>query len=63
MAELQQHAHDPAELERRVQTLEEDPAKLAKLKAIADLFVQLPESRSEAYLPVSGDGRRSATSR
>jgi hypothetical protein len=50
MSELQRHAHDPAELDRRVQTMEEDPEKLARLKAIADMFVQLPDSRREDYL-------------
>jgi hypothetical protein len=52
-AEVQQHAHDPGALDQRVQTLDEDPAKIAKLKAFADRFVQLPTSRSESYLPSS----------
>jgi hypothetical protein len=52
-ADVQQHAHDPGALEQRVQTLDEDPAKLAKLKALADMFVQLPTPRSESYLPSS----------
>ncbi|MEY4545463.1 MAG: hypothetical protein RL685_1658 [Pseudomonadota bacterium] len=51
MKELQQHAHDPAALEKRVQQIEEDPQKVAKLRAIADMFVKMPASRGESYLP------------
>jgi hypothetical protein len=54
MKDLQQHAHDPGELEKRVQTIEEDPQKVAKLRAIADMFLKLPASRGEAYLPTGG---------
>ena len=53
-AEIQRHAANPAELERAVQGLDEDPAKLARLKALADLLVQLPTPRGDAYLPASG---------
>lgn len=52
-ADIQQHAHDPRELDRRVQTFDEDPVKLAKLRALADMLVQLPPPRSESYLPSS----------
>ncbi|MEY2931719.1 MAG: hypothetical protein RL033_2468 [Pseudomonadota bacterium] len=54
MKELQQYAHDPAELEKRVQRIEEDPQKVAKLRAIADMFVKMPASRGEGYLPTGG---------
>jgi hypothetical protein len=53
-AEIQRHAANPAELERAVQELDADPAKLARLKALADMLVQLPAPRGEAYLPSSG---------
>jgi hypothetical protein len=59
-AEIQRHAANSAELERAVQGLDEDPAKLARLKALADLFVQLPPPRGDAYMPSSG---RSTTGR
>jgi hypothetical protein len=51
MKELQRHAHDPQELDARVQSMESDPQKLAKLRAMAELLVKLPPSRSDAYLP------------
>ena len=53
-AEIQRHAAKPAELEQALQGLDEDPAKLARLKALADMLVQLPTPRGEAYLPSSG---------
>lgn len=62
MKDLQQHAHDPRELEKRVQAIEEDPQKVARLRAIADMFVKLPPSRGESYLP-AGDTRPSTPSR
>ncbi|MEO8179660.1 MAG: hypothetical protein ABI895_12575 [Deltaproteobacteria bacterium] len=58
-AEVQQHAHNPGELAEHVQTLDEDPAKLAKLRAFAETFVQLPPPRGEAYLPSSSRSRPS----
>lgn len=53
-ADVQQHAASPAELERALQGLDNDPAKLARLKALADMLVQLPTPRGDAYLPSSG---------
>jgi len=58
-AEVQQHAHNPGELAEQVQTLDEDPAKLAKLRAFAETFVQLPPPRGEGYLPSSRGSRPS----
>jgi len=60
MSDLQAHAHDPQELERRVQAMEQDPQQLARLKAMAEMFVQLPPSRLEPYLP-SGEAASSST--
>lgn len=51
MSDLQAHAHDPDELARRVQSMEQDPQQLARLKALAEMFVQLPPSRLEPYMP------------
>lgn len=62
MKDLQQNAHDPAELEKRVQTIEEDPQKVAKLRALADMFLKMPASRGEAYLP-TGETAPSTPSR
>jgi hypothetical protein len=53
VAEVQQHAHNPGELDQQVQTLDEDPAKLARLKAFADMFMKLPTPRGDGYLPSS----------
>jgi len=50
MSDLQAHADDPKELERRVQTMEENPEQLARLKALAEMFVQLPPSRLDPYM-------------
>lgn len=62
-AEIQQHAANPAELEKAVQSLDEDPAKIARLKALADMFVQLPPPRGDAYLPASGSSAAPAAPR
>ena len=62
-AEIQQHAAKPAELERALQGLDEDPAKLARLKALAEMLVQLPAPRGEAYLPSSGSSGTSTAAR
>jgi hypothetical protein len=59
-AEIQRHAANPAELERALQGLDADPAKLARLKALADTLVQLPTPKGEAYLPSSGSGTGAA---
>lgn len=53
-AEIQRHSANPAELEHALQGLDEDPAKIARLKALADMLVQLPTPRGDAYLPSSG---------
>jgi hypothetical protein len=63
MSDLQAHAHDPHELEQRVQTLEDDPEQLARLKALAEMFVQLPPSRVEPYMPARESGAVSTGSR
>jgi len=63
MSDLQAHAHDPNELERRVQTMEENPEQLARLKALAEMFVQLPPSRLEPYMPAREAGAVSPGSR
>jgi hypothetical protein len=63
VAEVQRHAEDPAELDRQVQTLDEDPAKLAKLKALADMFMKLPTPRSDDYLPSPSGAERHSTAR
>lgn len=52
--EVQRHAANPAELERALQGIDDNPAKLARLKALADLLVKLPPPRGDAYLPSSG---------
>jgi hypothetical protein len=62
-AEIQRHAANPAELERAVQGLDADPAKLARLKALADMLVQLPTPRGDAYLPSSGSSAPGASAR
>jgi hypothetical protein len=53
MKELQRYSHDPQELEQRVQGMEQDPQKLAKLRAFADMFLKLPASPSDGYLPAA----------
>lgn len=63
VAEVQQRAHSPQDLDREVQTLDADPAKLAKLKAVADLFVKLPPSRGDDYLPSSSGVVRPSSAR
>ena len=63
VAEVQQHAHDPAELDHQVQTLDADPAKLARLKALADMFIKLPTPRSDDYLPSSSGAEPHPTAR
>lgn len=63
MSDLQAHAHDPNELERRVQTMEENPEQLARLKALAEMFVQLPPSRLEPYMSPREGGAVSTGSR
>jgi hypothetical protein len=62
VAEVQRHAHNPSELEQQVQELDEDPKKLAKLKAFADMFVKLPPARGDSYFP-SPSGEQPSTSR
>lgn len=52
-AQVQQYAHNPGALDKQVQTLDEDPAKLAKLRALAEMFMQLPPPRGDSYLPSS----------
>ena len=44
-------AHDPKALDERVQVTEYDAQKVAKLKALAEQFVELPPPRGERYLP------------
>jgi len=61
-AQVEQYAHNPGELDKQLQTLEEDPAKLAKLRAFAEMFVQLPPPRGDGYLP-SSSGPPSSTAR
>jgi hypothetical protein len=56
MSDLQAHAHEPDELARRVQSMEQDPEQLARLKALAEVFVQLPPSRTDAYMPTREGG-------
>jgi len=63
MSDLQAHAHDPNELARRVQTMEQNPEQLARLKALAEMFVQLPPSRLEPYMPARESGAVSTGSR
>jgi len=63
VAEVQQNAHDPAELDHRIQTLDEDPAKLARLKALADMFMKLPTPRGDDYLPSSSGAERDSPAR
>jgi len=63
MSELQAHAHDPNELVRRVQAMDQDPEQLARLKALAEMFVQLPPSRLEPYMPARETGAASRGSR
>ena len=63
VAEVQRHAESPAELDRQVQTLDEDPAKLAKLKALADMFMKLPTPRGDDYLPASSTAEPRSTAR
>jgi hypothetical protein len=58
-AQVQQYAHNPSELDKQVQTLDEDPAKLAKLRALAEMFVQLPPPRGDSYLPSSSGAQSS----
>jgi hypothetical protein len=61
--EIQRHAANPAELERALQGVDDDPAKFARLKALADRLVKLPPPRGEAYLPSSGRSVSSTAAR
>lgn len=62
MKDLQAVAHDPKALDERVQRTEYDAQKVAKLKALAEQFVELPVPAGERYLP-TGRPSRSSPSR
>lgn len=62
MKELQAVAHDPKALDERVQLTEYDAQKVARLKALAEQFVELPPPPGERYLP-AGKPSRSSSSR
>lgn len=62
MKDLQAVAHNPQALDERVQTTEYDAEKVARLKALAEQFVELPTPASERYMP-AGRTSRSAPSR
>lgn len=62
MKDLQAVAHDPKALDERVQVTEYDAQKVAKLRALAEQFVDLPVPPGERYLP-AGKPSRSTSSR
>jgi hypothetical protein len=60
MKDLQAVAHDPKALDERVQKTEFDPQKVARLKALAEQFVELPPPPGERYLPAGKTSRSSS---
>jgi hypothetical protein len=57
MKDLQEISHDPKALDERLQVMQHDPQKLARLKAFAEQLVNLPPPPGERYLPTGNTSR------